>query len=127
MTSFRLLGLGLSTAVLLASVSACVAPGVALTPQSLPGCWEGSALANVASAKVDIKATEEENVFSVDGSASGFGQSLPINNVKLKLEGNELKPQGIGQVIPLKLRLDGDKIVASSDQFPVSMELKRCN
>lgn len=127
MTSFRLFGLGLSAAVLLASVSACVAPGVALTPQSLPGCWEGSALANVASAKVDITATEEENVFSVDGSASGFGQSLPINNVKLKLDGNELKPQGIGQVIPLKLRLDGDKIVASSDQFPVSMELKRCN
>lgn len=127
MTPFRLLGLGLSTAVLLASVSGCVAPGVALTPQSLPGCWEGSALANVASAKVDITATEEENVFRVDGSASGFGQSLPLNNIQVKLEGNELKPQGIGQVVPLKLKLEGDKIVASSEQFPVSMELKRCN
>jgi hypothetical protein len=127
MTSFRLLGLGLSTAVLLASVSACVAPGLVVTPQSLPGCWEGSAFANVANAKVEITATEEENVFRVDGSATGAGQSLPLNNIKVKLEGNELKPQGLGQVVPLKLKLEGDKIVASSDQLPFSMDLKRCN
>lgn len=127
MMSSRLFGLSLSAVVLMASVSACVAPGLVVTPQSLPGCWEGSALANVASAKVEIVATEEENIFRVDGAATGFGQSLPLTNIKVKLEGNELKPQGIGQVVPLKLKVDGDKIVASSDQFPVSMDLKRCN
>lgn len=127
MMSFRLLGLSLSAAVLMTSVSSCVAPGLAVTPQSLPGCWEGSALANVASAKVEITATDEENVFRVDGAATGFGQSLPLTNIKVKLENNELKPQGIGQVVPLKLKVEGDKIIASSEQFPVSMDLKRCN
>lgn len=127
MMSFRLLGLGLSVALLLTSVSACVAPGLVVTPESLPGCWEGSALANVASAKVDITATEEVNVFRVDGAATGFGQSLPLTNIKVELKGDELKPQGIGQAVPLKLRVEGDKIIASSDQFPVSMDLKRCS
>lgn len=111
----------------LISLSACVAPGAVVTPQTLPGCWEGSALANVASAKVEITTTEETDVYEVNGTASGFGQSLPLNNIKVKYENNELKPQGIGQAVPLKLRVEGDKIVASSDQFPVSMELKRCN
>lgn len=109
------------------ALSACVAPGAVVTPQTLPGCWEGSALANVASARVEITATEEVDVYEVNGSASGFGQELPITDIKVKYENNELKPQGIGQALPLKLKVEGDKIVASSDQFPVSMELKRCN
>lgn len=112
----------------LLALSACVAPGAVVTPQTLPGCWEGSAFANAATAKVNITATEDVDVYEVNGSASGLGQSLPITNIKVKYENNELKPQGaVAQALPLKLKVEGDKIVASSDQFPVSMELKRCN
>lgn len=126
--SFSTSRLALSAmALALFSLSACVAPGAVVTPQSLPGCWEGSAFANAASAKVEITATDETDVYNVDGTATGLGQTLPLNNIKVKYEDNQLKPQGVGQVVPLKLSVEGDKIVASSDQFPVTMELKRCN
>ena len=109
-----------------ALLSSCTAPGAVVTPQTLAGCWEGSAFGNVASAKVDVKETDETNVFTVDGNASGLGQELPISNIRVKLENDELKPEGAASVLPLTLKVEGDKIVASSPQFPVTMELKRC-
>ncbi len=113
---------GLAAAFIL---SACAAPGAVITPMSLPGCWEGDSFGFAA--KVEIKATDETNVFTVDGEAGGFGQNLPIKNQKVKLESdNRLVPVGVAAALPVKLKVEGSNIQVSSDNVPVGLTLKRC-
>jgi len=106
-------------------LSSCAAPGAVITPMSLPGCWSGDSFGFAA--KVEIKATEEENVFTVDGEAGGFGQNLPITNQKVKLESdNRLVPVGAAAALPVKLKVEGSQIQVSADNVPVGLTLKRC-
>ncbi len=110
-----------------ALLSACVAPGAPVTPETLAGCWEGSAFANAASAKVDIKSTDEPDRFVVDGNVEGFGQSLPLSNIRVSFEDGELKPESTAQAALVKLEVKGDVITVSSPQAPLTMDLRRCN
>lgn len=121
------LKLTLSFSALAASLilSSCTAPGVVITPMTLPGCWEGDSFGFAA--KVDITATDEANVYIVDGEAGGFGQNLPIKNQKVKLESdNRLSPVGTAAALPIKLKVEGSQIQVSSDKVPVGLTLKRC-
>lgn len=106
-------------------LAACQIPGVAnITPDNLPGCWQGESFG--VTAKVQITAGSEAQSYTVDGSANGFGQNIPISNLKVKLENGELKPQGVAAVVPVKLKVEGAEIQLSTTAVPISLTLRRC-
>lgn len=108
-------------------VSACTAPTMPLTPETLAGCYEGDALFGAVTAKVDVKATDDPRSFIVDGEASGAGQTLPINNQRVTLtDQNELEVEGSAN-LPFQMKVDGSEIRVTSESFPVSLTLRRCS
>lgn len=105
-------------------LAACQAPGATITPDTLPGCWQGDSFG--VTAKVQITAGSEPQSYTVDGSASGFGQNIPISNIKVKLENGELKPEGVAAAVPVKFKVEGSEIRVSTTAVPISLTMRRC-
>lgn len=122
----KTLGL-LSSALLLAS---CMAPLAPITPETIVGCWEGETFGYRA--RVNIDATGEERMYTMNGQASGPNAfSYNINDIRfLFQQDGELVPQNLpaeAASLPIKIRVEGGELKARLTSFELaSIGLKRC-
>ena len=114
-----------SLALLSLCVSSCQFINVPVTPMTLAGCWEGTSSLETIDARFDIRGDEEPNEFIIDGNFKGLIDSK-FEDYKVRLEDNELKARGSSRLIPVKIRVDNDRLVLSSLIPPTSFSMSRC-
>ena len=76
------------------SLSACSLINLPVTPATLAGCWEGKSSLETTTARIQIRNDNRADYFKIDGKFSGLINS-DFKDYPVKLEDNELKPQGL--------------------------------
>jgi hypothetical protein len=106
-------------------LSACELINLPVTPLTLAGCWEGTSSLETIDARFDIRADEEPEHFVIDGNFSGL-IDFDFQDYRVKLEGDELKPQGMSRLAPVTLRADNGRLIVTSLVPPTSFTMSRC-
>ena len=114
-----LLGLGVL------ALNACALINLPVTPLTLAGCWEGKSSLETTTARIQIRGDNKPDFFLIDGEFKGL-LSNTFKDYPVKLEDNELKPQGAAQLIPARIRVEDGRLVLTSILPPTSFTLNRC-
>ncbi len=106
-------------------LNACALFNLPVTPATLSGCWEGKSSLETTTARIQIRSDNKADFFLIDGEFKGL-LSNTFKDYPVKLEDNELKPQGSAQLIPARIRVEDGRLILTSLLPPTSFTLNRC-